>query len=384
MTCLPVQRHLFDIPDDIAYFNCAYYSPQFNESRRRLLAGVGQKSRPWERMASDFFDDADAIRTLAARIFGGSADAYAIIPSASFGLSTAARVLEPHLRKGDRILYAEEEFPSGVLPWMSAAQATGAIPVAVPAPEDGNWTEAILARLEKGVKVVAASTCHWTNGAAVDLVAIGKACREVGSALVVDATQSLGAMPLSLDEVQPDFLAASGYKWLLSPYGFGLLYVAERWRSARPLEESWLTRDNARDFAGLANYSGNYLPGARRFDVGETCTPTILPGVIAALEQIEAWGVANIAETLKKINEKIAALLEGHGFILPEPSSRSPHLFGARMPENFSRNLLAELKERNVFVSQRSNSIRIAPHLHCSARDQDRFQEALELISRKV
>jgi selenocysteine lyase/cysteine desulfurase len=384
MTTLPVQRHLFDIPDDIAYFNCAYYSPQLNESRRRLLAGVGQKSRPWERMGTDFFDDANTIRTLAARIFGGDANAYAVIPSASYGLSTAARALEPHLRKGDRILYAEEEFPSGVLPWMSTAQATGAIPIAVPAPEHGNWTEAILARIEKGVRVVAASHCHWTNGAAVDLVSIGKACREVGSALVVDATQSLGAMPLPLDEVQPDFLVASGYKWLLCPYGFALLFVAERWRNARPLEETWVARDNARDFAALANYSENYLPGARRFDVGETCTPTILPGAIAALEQIEEWGVANIAETLKEINERIAALLERHGFILPEPAHRSPHLFGARMPADFPKDLVAELRARNVYVSQRSNSIRIAPHLHCSASDVDRFQEALEQISRKM
>ena len=263
---------------------------------------------------------------------------------------------------------------------MKAAQETGATLTAVPAPGQGGWTEAILARIEKGVKVVAASTCHWTNGAAVDLVAVGKACRAVGSALVVDATQSLGAMPLSLAEVQPDFLAASGYKWLLCPYGFGLLYVAEQWRNARPLEESWLTRDNARDFAGLANYSVNYLPGARRFDVGETCAPTILPGAIAALEQIEEWGVVNIAESLQAINKKVAVLLESYGFTLPEPSSRSPHLFGARMPVNFAGNLLAELKARNIFVSQRSNSIRIAPHLHCSAHDVDHFREALEEI----
>ncbi|MFZ1086577.1 MAG: aminotransferase class V-fold PLP-dependent enzyme [Terracidiphilus sp.] len=384
MAILPVQRQLFDIPDEIAYFNCAYYSPQLNESRRRLLVGVGQKSHPWGRTAADFFEDADTIRTLAARIFGGDADGYAIIPAASYGLSTAARALEPHLRKGDKILYAADEFPSGVLPWMRTAQESVAIPIAIPAPEQGSWTEAILARIEKGVKVVAASTCHWTNGAPVDLVAIGKACRAVGSALIVDATQSLGAMPLSLDEVQPDFLAASGYKWLLCPYGFGLLYVAERWRTARPLEESWLTRDNARDFAGLANYSDSYLPGARRFDVGETCTPTILPGAIAALEQIEKWGVANIAESLKEINHKIAALLERHGFILSASSHRSPHLFGARMPADFPGNLVEALRVRSVFVSQRSNSIRIAPYLHCSASDVDRFQEALEQISQKM
>jgi selenocysteine lyase/cysteine desulfurase len=188
-------------------------------------------------------------------------------------------------------------------------------------------------------------------------------------------------MPLSVDEVQPDFLAAAGYKWLLSPYGFGLLYVAERWRKARALEESWLTRENARNFSALASYSDRYLPGARRFDVGEMCVPTILPGAIAALEQIKAWGIANIAESLGEINKSIAALLEQHGFFLPETSERSPHMFGARMPADFPENLVAELRARKVFVSQRSDSIRIAPHLHCTAGDIEHLREALDEIT---
>jgi selenocysteine lyase/cysteine desulfurase len=182
--------------------------------------------------------------------------------------------------------------------------------------------------------------------------------------------------------VQPDFLVAAGYKWMLSPYGFGLLYVAERWRDTRPLEETWLARDNAKDFTALASYSDNYRTGARRFDVGETCTATILPGVVAALEQIAAWGVGNIAESLLKINERIAASLEVRGFVLPERSQRSPHLFGAQVPTSFPDNLVAELRARKIFVSQRASSIRIAPHLHCSSEDIDRLEEALDAISR--
>jgi selenocysteine lyase/cysteine desulfurase len=91
-----------------------------------------------------------------------------------------------------------------------------------------------------------------------------------------DATQTLAAMPFSIENVQPDFLVAAGYKWLLCPYGFSLLYVSERWRNARPLEETWLARDNAENFAALVKYSDTYIPGARKFDVGEKCTATIL------------------------------------------------------------------------------------------------------------
>ena len=74
MPLLPSQRHLFDIPDDIAYFNCAYNSPQLNESQNRLLAGVHSKSHPWQRTAQNFFDDAETVRCLAAEVFGCDTD----------------------------------------------------------------------------------------------------------------------------------------------------------------------------------------------------------------------------------------------------------------------------------------------------------------------
>ena len=377
MSILSSQRHLFDIPHEIAYFNCAYNSPQLNGSLEKLNFGVRSKSHPWERSPASFFEDAETIRGLAAAIFGGDSDGYAIVPAASYGLSSAARAIEPHLAPGDRILVIAEEFPSNVLPWRRTAQEVGATLVTIPAPGHGNWTQAILDRIDQGVKVVAVSTCHWTNGAHIDLRPIGKACRETGSILVVDATQSLGAMPFPLAEIKPDFLVAAGYKWLLCPYGFSLLYVSESWRGARPLEETWLARLNAEDFAALVQYSDTYMPGARRFDVGEKCTASILPGAIAALEQIRAWGVENIAATLSEINSGIASRLEQLGFRLPDQAQRCPHMFGAQLPNAQMGSLVSELKKRNIYISQRGNAVRFAPHLHITDHDVVRLLDSL-------
>ena len=378
MVIIPPQRHLFDIPDDIAYFNIAYYSPLLNESTNRLIAGTRAKSHPWGRAPADFYQDSETIRTLAANSFGGEPDGYAIVPSASYGCSTAARAVEPHLRAGDHILVIDEEFPSNVLPWRRAAQQVGAAMVTVPYPEDGDWTRAILERIDKNVKVVSISTCHWTNGAYINLQPIAQACRDAGSVMVVDATQSLGAMPLPIAEVQPDFLVAAAYKWLLCPYGSGLMYVSERWRDARPLEESWQSRSNAEDFGALVKYSDTYMAGARRFDVSEKGTSTILPGVVAALEQIGAWGVDNIAATLSAINSRIATHLERLGFRLPAASQRCPHLLGAMLPEGQTGNMVAALKERNIYISQRGNSLRFAPHLYVNRHDEERLFAALD------
>jgi selenocysteine lyase/cysteine desulfurase len=305
-----------------------------------------------------------------------------VVPAVSYALSTAARAIEPGLKAGDRILVIAEEFPSNVLPWRRTAQGTGAGIVTVPTPSDGNWTNAILAAIDRSVKVVAVSTCHWTNGARIDLEPVGAACRANGSVLVVDATQTLGAMPFSVESVQPDFLAAACYKWQLGPYGVGLLYVSEPWRSARPLEESWLVRDNAADFTSLANYSDVYMPGARRFDVGEKGSLTTLPGAIAAAEQIEAWGIEHIASSLAAINSRISAHLERLGFRLPASEQRCPHMFGAVLPPSHTGDLVTELRKRDIFISQRGNSLRFAPHLYVDDQDLARLAQGLDDLVR--
>jgi selenocysteine lyase/cysteine desulfurase len=371
-------RHLFDIPDDVAYFNAAYYSPLLNESRRRLIESATAKSHPWERLTPSFFEDAESIRVLAAGLFGGDADGYALVPAASYGISTAARIIEPRLASGDQILVVAEEFPSNVLPWRRIAAESGAEVITVPTPADGDWARAILPRIGKRVKVVAMSTCHWTNGARIDLAPVSAAARDNGSVLVIDATQSLGVMPFSMADIQPDFLVAAAYKWLLCPYGVALMYVAPAWRDSRPLEESWLARDNAHDFTSLADYSDRYMPGARRFDGGEKVTNN-LPGAIAALEQIRAWGVDAIAASLAAINARIGRRLEELGFRLLPESQRCPHMLGAILPDaSAASSIVSQLRDQKIYISQRGQSLRFAPHMHVTDRDVDRLLEAVE------
>jgi selenocysteine lyase/cysteine desulfurase len=378
MLTIGSQRRLFDIPAGIAYFNTAYNSPLLNSSRTALVSAAAAKSHPWERPPADFFSDAERIRTLAAELFGGDTDGYAVVPAASYGLSAAARAIQPTLNKNDRIVILDEEFPSNVLPWRRVALETGAVVATVATPADGDWTAATLAVIGQGARVAALSPCHWTNGARLDLVAIGQACRGGSTTLVLDTTQALGAMPFDMAAVRPDFLVSAGYKWLLCPYGVGLMYVAPAWRHARALEETWLARVNAADFSALVDYSDTYMTGARRFDVGEKCT-AILPGAITALEQLQAWGVSNVASVLGQINDRIGSRLEALGFALPPSSQRCPHIVGARVPPGFTGDLVGSLRAQNVFVSQRGSSIRVAPHLHVTESDVQQLFDALDV-----
>lgn len=378
MAILPPQRDHFDIPPNLAYFNCSYNAPLLVKSGEAMVEGALSKCRPWQRKPKDFFDDAEAFRNAAARAFGSDPNRYAVVPSASYGSSTAGRILEDRLSKGDEVVVLDEAFPSNYLPWQRVSQVTGAKFVVVPTPDDLDWTGAVLNRINANTKLVAVPNCHWTNGALLDLDAIAQAARSAGSCLILDATQSLGAKPIDIEALQPDFLIAAGYKWLLCPYGLSLFYADPKWHDARPLEETWLSRAGAESFENLVEYEDEYQAGARRFEMGQKNIPSILPGGVVALRQLGDWGIDNIAETLRATNRKVADLLETHGFEPVPEQFRSPNILGATLPGGIPDTLLPALAERNVFISRRGNSLRFAPHLHIDDNDIDRLSEALK------
>ena len=256
----------FDIPEDVAYLNCAYISPLLNSVRDVGIASSGRKSHPWEILPRDFFSDAEQSRALFAELIGATADDIALVPAASYGTATAARNLQ--VGPGERILVLHDQFPSNVYPWRELAKERGGTIITLPHPEDDDWTRAILEVLDERVAIAALPHVHWTDGALIDLERVASRCREVGAALVIDGTQSVGALPFDVNAIQPDFLVSASYKWLLGPYGSGYLYVAPKWQNGVPIEHNWIDREGSEDFSNLVEYRDSYQPGARRFDVG--------------------------------------------------------------------------------------------------------------------
>ncbi|MBO0333434.1 aminotransferase class V-fold PLP-dependent enzyme [Sneathiella sp. CAU 1612] len=375
---IPSQRHLFDIPDDIAYFNCAYMGPLTKTARAAGHGGIDRKSLPWTVAPSDFFTESEQARSLFATLVGTAADNIAIIPSASYGLAIAARNLP--LEAGEKILLIEDQFPSNVYCWQERAKECGAEIVTVSTPADRDWTSAVLNALDERVAIAALPHIHWTDGARLDLEAIGAKLRSNGGKLVLDVTQSLGALPLDLEKVRPDFLIAAAYKWLLGPYSVGFLYVAPAHQDGDPLEYNWLNRKGSEDFAGLVDYVDVYQQGARRYDMGERANFALMPVAVAALEQILDWGVADIQETLTQKTRDIAARCAGLGLTSLPDDMRAGHFLGLRRDGGLPKDLLDRLRSENILVSVRGSSMRITPHLFNNEADSDRLLAALENI----
>jgi selenocysteine lyase/cysteine desulfurase len=248
-------------------------------------------------------------------------------------------------------------------------------------PEDGDWTSAVLSSLTAEVAVAALPQVQWTSGGKLDLVRIGEACRKAGTALVLDLTQSLGALPFSVREVQPDFAIAANYKWLMGPYTTGLMYVAPKWHVGRPLEENWIQRANARDFASLVLYTDKYDTGARRFDMGERSNFGLLPAATYAMKQLLDWGVPKISETAGALNRKLAAAASELGFSSPPENIRAPHYLCLRRKAGIPKELPEILARQKVFVSVRGSSVRVTPNVYNSDADCDRLISCLRQIA---
>jgi selenocysteine lyase/cysteine desulfurase len=370
------QRRLFEIPDDVVYLNAASLGPGLRSVRAAGEAALTRSAAPWSISSADWFSDVERLRGLFAELIGVDSEGIALVPATSYGLAVAAANLDA--APGDRVLVVEEEYPSAVYTWQAFAQRTGAELCTIARDEGQSWSEAILAAMDERTRLLSLTNVHWTNGALIDLPAIAGPAHELGAALVLDVSQSAGAMRLDVRELQPDFLVGVGYKWLLGPLGLSYLYVGERHRRGNPIEHNWIVRKGSEDFARLVDYVEDMQPGARRFDAGQRTSFILVPMAIAALHQILEWSVPEIEDALAAITGVIESGVRARGLAPLPAGRRGPHIIGIELPEPVAETLGPQLASRGVFAGVRASWLRIAPHLHTTESDLDRFFEALD------
>ena len=369
------ERAAFEVPEGVAYFNTANLSPVLHAVRAAGNEALSRRSRPWTITPQDWFSDVERVRGLFAQLVSSDTDGVALIPATSYGFAVAAHNLK--VSDGDRILVLAEEYPSGVYTWQAVARRTGAELLTVHKEGGQTWTEAILHALDERVAVVSIPNVHWTDGALIDLPVVAARAHELDARLVIDGSQSLGAMPLNVTQLRPDFVVTVGYKWLLGPFGVGYLYVAEEHRHGEPLEENWILRAGSEDFARLVDYRDEYQPGARRFDVGERTKFKLMPMAAAALAQLLAWQIPNVAASLAAVTGRIASGAADIGLAPLPVEQRGPHLLGIGLADAMRERVLSTLADANCFAAIRSGSLRIAPHLHTTEDDERALLSAL-------
>lgn len=375
------QRHLFSIPDDVHYINCAYMSPLLKKVEAAGVAGVRSKAAPWEIDVEQFYEPSEKLRRLVGQLVNALPDQVAVIPAVSYGAAIAVNATP--LRSGQNVVLPAEEFPSDVYAWRERCRAFGATvrTVARPKRTEGQgaaWNERLLDAIDTNTAAVTVSSAHWTDGTLFDLATIGARAREVGAVFIVDGTQSVGALPFDFSSVCPDFLLCAGYKWLMGPYSLGVAVIGERFLDAAPLEHNWIARENSQDFANLVSYRDEFQAGARRFDVGERSNFVLTPMFTAGLMQVLEWTPASVQEYCTRLGRQLESLLDGSPYRVNTTSERAAHLMGIRNLDGAdSRQIQLELKRRNVHVSVRGDVVRVSPHMYNEGADISALAHAL-------
>ncbi|MFN7978248.1 MAG: aminotransferase class V-fold PLP-dependent enzyme [Vicinamibacterales bacterium] len=379
---LACQKSRFSLPDDEHYLNCAYMSPLSVAVESAGITGIARKRVPSRLSQTDFFAESTRARTLFARLVNApDPSRIAIIPAASYGLAIAAKNLPASA--GQNIVVTHEQFPANVYPWRRVAETRG-VELRTVRPPDGSegrgreWNARLLEAIDARTAIVTLGHVHWTDGTKFDLEAIARRAREVGAAVVVDGTQSVGALPFDVQAIQPDALICATYKWLMGPYSLGFAYFGPRFDDGEPIEETWIGRAGSEQFKDLVNYRDDYQPGAIRYDVGERTNFALMPMAIAGIEQLLEWQPARIQEYVAALTAPLFDRVRAAGYTVEDAAYRGAHLFGLRAAAGVDITAVNErLRARKVHVSLRGSAIRVSPHVYNDARDIDALVDAL-------
>jgi selenocysteine lyase/cysteine desulfurase len=379
---LPSQRALFDIPREVCYFNAAGWSPLPLSVQEAGRAGVARKGRPWLIDQAFATDQHERARSAAARLIHADPRDVALISSIAYGVATAAKGLV--VPAGSRVLVLQDDHSSPVLEWMTRAGDGGFTVEVVRRPGNGDWTEAVVAAVERRgaapVALASISSVHWSDGGIIDLDRVGAALRAQGAALLVDFTHGAGVLAMDVRALDPDFVIFPTYKWLLGPYGRAFLYVAKRHQNKVPLEQTSYGRRSVRAEQSTYLADTTYVPDARRFDMGERDHFISLEMASIGMEMMAAWGNAGIVERLAMLTARLADGLREVGVVIPETRMRAPHILSLGFPGRMPAELIERLAAEGIYVAPRLGRMRISPHVYNDEEDVDRFVAALRRV----
>lgn len=395
--------------------SCHYFDSAGRTLMPRTVEAVGERSlrlkrTPWLGMGPS--NIAETIRTRFGALIGTTGDNIAIMPSTGFAMTLAAHNIarDRTLRPGDRILVLHNQMASNVMPWQFLAAERGLVLEAVAEPADGDWTRELLQRIDATVRVVALPVVQWGTGIVIDVKAVRDKLKSTqhaaSSYFVIDGTQSIGAMPFNVHDLRPDYVAASVHKWLCSPYGAALVYVDPalhaRWQPLDQHERNRAGSDQpAWDEVGVfgtkgPGYPTDFVDFARRFDCGGRPNPITYPMLAESLRLVLEWDPAKVdghaAVLAAALNHGLDSLNAARGKVpgaaactVVTCKGHSNHIVGVRILNGPDPAAVgAALKERNIHLSVRSGTLRVAMFVYTGLDDIAALVSGLDTVTKEL
>lgn len=371
---LGAYRYEFPVTERCAFLNHASVATY----NRRLVAALTahaeqMRDLPFDHLLQDLLVLTEDFKERVASLIGAARpDEIVPMQGAGVGINTAAYSLP--LAAGDNVLVLQGDYPANVYPWLNLA-SRGVLVKFVPQRDGGLDLDLLEARIDNRTRAVALSSAMFATGFKNDLCAAGELCRSRGIYFVVDGIQTLGAMPLDVQECRIDFLACGSQKWLLGAPGSGFLYCRhELLDELQP--GAYVGAFSTLDPWNFLDYNFTLQSSSERFTVG---TPNI-PGLVAlhaSLELLLEVGIDKIARRIRQLTDILIEDLQARGYrILSNlaPEHRTGIVIvDAPEPVAAYQKLLAA----NVITSARGAGLRVSPHFYNSEADVLRVGEVL-------
>ena len=322
----------------------------------------------------------DSLHVAAARLFNARPDDIAVGSSATELLASLAWAVAP--KAESNIVGADVTFPSTIYPWGRVARSTGS---------EVRWARAtngyvrlddLIGLIDRNTAVVCISEVEYSTGQRYDVAALAEVAHKHGALLIVDASQSAGAIPIDVTASGLDALVTASYKWLCGPFGVGVMYLAPHLQDK--LDPGLVGFRSHRNIWDLDASRLVLSDTARRFEFSTMAYGCAL-GLTASIEYLLQIGIPRILEhNLILANQLIDGLLKRHAEILPpRTSSERTSIVSARIPGAESRTIAEHLKSQQIVVSARRDAVRFSPHLYNEAADITRALDEIDRVLEK-
>lgn len=365
----------FPVLGEMDFLNHAAVAPLSGRAARAMRDAAEACSKR-SYLAGDWYQKAQRTKHAAAKLLNArSANEIAFIPNTTTGLAMLAGGLD--WKAGDRVVITNVEYPANWYPWTDLRKR-GVDVVEVRQRDDLRiHVEDVLALIDEKTRVVSLSHVQFASGHRIDLRPIADAVHAVGGVLCVDAIQSVGLLPVDVQAMGIDFLAADGHKWMLGPEGAGILYCHQDLvEQVDPPIPGWMGRVNSRDYL---DYDERYLPDSRRFEPGCWNVPG-LHALCASLELLLEVGIETVWARVDGLNQYLRAGLADRGYSVATPGGsdeRGGSVSFAPSAGLDPADIAKDLEARNICIAMRQGRLRASPHFYNGIDQIDRLLEAL-------
>ncbi|UCG00872.1 MAG: aminotransferase class V-fold PLP-dependent enzyme [Candidatus Heimdallarchaeota archaeon] len=372
-------RKAFPVTEKAIFLNHAAISPSptpvIEECRKWLVHNKMYGDMYFPNLAK-ILDGIDEDRRIVGKFINARfpEEEIAFTYNTSYGLAAIAEAIK--WSKGDKIVINDLEYTSNSYTYQALTKKFDLILEVIPNVKGVLPIEAFEQIIDQSTRLIAISHVQFGNGFRVDLSELGKICHENGAHLLVDAIQSLGAIPLDVQKQDVDYLASGGYKWLLGPLGTGFMFIKrELAESLRPSFVGSMSDANPLDLSHHPHFPAR---GAKRFQASLGPHTFLLAKAVQFLNDL---GIENIFAQIMKLTDQIIEFVEEESsFQLQTPIENKHQRSGII---NFScqngEKIVDQLRKLStpIAISYRQGGLRISPHCYNTSEE---VQICLETI----